>query len=183
MYKFPIPILCLILAGCKEEVAHNLNERGANRIISRFQSSGIETEKKLQADGRWMISIPLEKKATAIELLESEHLLPDESNGEQSSIALMASADERSFILERSLSKAIEQTLLSINGVAEAKVHLYRPREDLLESPRKEKDQSGSVLMIVTGLFTLSSGDVAALVGGAAGIQPDRVSVIISKKE
>jgi hypothetical protein len=91
------------------------------------------------------------------------------------------SRDEQRFYYERALAAVLEETLQSMTGVLEAHVHLHLPHSDPLFR-EKSQDFAGSsaVLLLVDELFATSAEDVAALIGGAAGVPAKQVAVLKS---
>lgn len=156
----------------------------ANRIVTTLHEAGMESDKKIQADGRWSIAVENSSAMAALKLLGDRRVVkaPNRSSGIKGSV--ISSREAQKFEYERGLSQEIEQTLLSLPGFLEARVHLNLPTPDpLLGKVSGNENGTGSVLILSNGSPTLSQADVAKLVSGASGISADRISVIISISE
>lgn len=90
--------------------------------------------------------------------------------------------DEQRLKLQRSVAANLEQTLYTLDGVREARVHINLPERDPLLG-REITPGSASVLIIFEGSKSINKEDVAQLVSGAAGIPLGSVSVLCSKVE
>jgi type III secretory pathway lipoprotein EscJ len=76
---------------------------------------------------------------------------------------------------------SIEDSIGTVSGVLEARVHLNLPETDPLFGTRKESIGSGSVLLIVDTQYGSKDEEIAALVAGAAGIPAAKVTVLKSQ--
>lgn len=175
-------MLALFLSGCKEQIVHNLEESDANKIMTVLHDSGLEVEKKIQPDGRWSIAVPKDNSMVALRLLEDKRVLraPSKSNILKGSV--ISSREAQKFEYERGLSREIENTLMSLDGVLDARVHLNLPTPDpLLGKVSGNLGGTGSVLLVVSENMPLKNADIAGLVSGASGISAEKISVIQSK--
>jgi type III secretory pathway lipoprotein EscJ len=171
-----------VVTGCREQILHDLSEADANKVISRLSSSGASAEKVLQSDGRWAISVSRDKVLSALSFLDSHRVLPTRE-GEpkpKSSGGLVPSREEQWFRYERSVAQSIEDSLSTMQGVLEARVHLHLPESDPLFGTRRDDRGSGSVLMVVDSRFMAKDEELASLVAGAAGITASNVRVLRS---
>jgi type III secretion protein J len=178
-----IPILCvLIITGCKEQIIHNLEEVDANRMVTALHNAGVEVEKKIQPDGRWSIAVEEEVSMQALRLLEDKRILRAPSKSSVLKGSVIASREAQKFEYERGLSQEIENTLLSLDGVLEARVHLNLPTPDpLLGKIAGNANGTGSVLVVTNSELDLGTENIAQLVSGASGISADKISVLASK--
>ena len=175
-------LLVALLSGCKESIVHDLTEGEANRLVARFQKADVDLTKTLQADGRWSLSVEGAEAPRAIRFLDSERLLNVGGTSPQPS-SLLSSKEEQQFQLEREVSRVIENTLMSIKGILQARVHLVKStRETFTIGPTEDK-QSGSVLLVVSNEFTLTVDEIAKLVAGASGIKAEVISVLVTIEE
>ncbi len=175
-------VLCCVITGCREQILHDLSEKEANKVISRLSSSGASAEKVLQSDGRWAISVSSDKVLSALSFLDTHRVLPARE-GEpkpKSQGGLVPSREEQWFQYERSVAQSIEDSLSTIQGVLEARVHLHLPESDPLFGTRRDEHGSGSVLVVIDSRFLAKDEDVAHLVAGAAGITAANVRVLRS---
>jgi type III secretion protein J len=172
--------LVLSVSGCREEIIHNLSEQQANRLITRLDENIIESKKTRQPDGRWSVEVERNQLAQALREMQKLRLLRDERATSNEGSSVIASRDQQRFAFERALSTEIEQTLLSFEGVLEARVHLNLPQVDPLFGKAVPGVQgSGSVFIIAEQELTFSREDFANLVAGAAGMTAQGISVLI----
>lgn len=179
-----IALLLLSFTGCYEsDVMHGLSEREANSLISRLNDSGIEAEKLAEGKDTWSIRVNQSFASRAIKIISRGHSIGNESAEEQQS-GLFLSREDRKFYLARSLAQDIEQTLVVLSGVHEAKVHLKFPDEDPFlagiadnSSDHSANAGSASALIIVENESLYKKEEIAKLVSGASGIPAERISV------
>jgi type III secretory pathway lipoprotein EscJ len=93
---------------------------------------------------------------------------------------MIPSREEQWFRYERSVAVSIEESLAALPGVLEARVHVNLPDDDPLFGDSVRKGGSGSVLLVVDRTFGAGDEEIAALVGGAAGLPRDVVRVLKS---
>jgi type III secretion protein J len=175
-------LLCCVVTGCREQILHDLSETEANKVISRLSSSGASAEKVLQSDGRWAIAVSRDKVLAALSFLDTHRVLPTRE-GEpkpKSQGGLVPSREEQWFRYERSVAQSIEDSLATMQGVLEARVHLHLPESDPLFGVRRDDRGSGSVLVVVDGRFSAKDEELSSLVAGAAGISAANVRVLRS---
>lgn len=188
MRPLKIILLALILfmcVGCKEQIIHGLSEPEANKLLTRLHEVNINSEKVRQADGKWTISVASADALPAIRYLDQSRLFRDKSSQPKERSGLVSSREDQRFTFERALSREIEQTLYSMEGVLDARVHLNLPVRDPLFG-RRIKDGapgSGSVLLVAGESFSFSKEDVGEMVGSAAGVNSSRISVLINISE
>jgi type III secretion protein J len=173
------------MAGCNEQIVHDLSERDANRIVSHLSASHLEADKVPQADGRWAISVARADMVPALRHLDAQRLLISRDSGALSSArgSIVPSREEQWFRYERSVSLSIEESIKALPGVLDARVHVTIPDQDPLFGSRESKKGSGSVLVVVDDRFRSNEDEIAALVGGAAGLSRDVVRVLRSSPE
>jgi len=168
-----------LVAGCDEQIVHDLSEADANRVMSRLHAADVGATKVQQSDGRWAVSVGKDSIVPALSLLESNRVLISRPTGVAKS-GIVPSREEQWFRYERAMAQSIEESLGALGGVLEARVHLNLPETDPLFGTRKEVVGSGSVLLLTDARYSAESGEVAALVAGAAGIPVGQVTVLKS---
>jgi type III secretory pathway lipoprotein EscJ len=174
-------IAVLFLTGCQEQIVHDLSERDANRVISHLSEARLHPRKVQQPDGRWAISVARDEVVPALGYLDSRRVLVTrDSTAVASKGTIIPSREEQWFRYERSMAHSIEESLSTLPGVLEARVHLNLPDEDPLFGDGTQRGGSGSVLLVVDARFSAGEGEVAAVVSGAAGIKPELVRVLTS---
>lgn len=175
-------LLPLLLTGCKEQILHDLSEQDANKVLSRLSAGNLDAEKKLQSDGRWAIAVPRDQMIMALSYLDTNRVLAPRASGSgvAAKSGLVPSREEQWFRYERSVAVSIEESLSTMQGVLEARVHLNLPETDPLFGTRKEDVGSGSVLLVIDPRFGAQDQEIAALVAGAAGVPAAKVTVLRS---
>lgn len=182
--KLIITILFVIsCAGCKELIVHNLSEPELHRILTRLRDVNIDAQRERQPDGTWAVSVETSDTMKALQYLESTHTFHAARDDHAKKSSVLSSREEQRFDFERGLSKEIETTLLSVDGVLDARVHLNLPPVDpLFGQPITKGTASASVLLVIAAPFELDRTQVAQLVSGASGIDLKGVSVLITRQ-
>lgn len=170
-----------MLAGCDEQIIHDLGEAEANRVVSRLSVAALDAHKVQQSDGRWAVAVPEDSILPALTFLESNRVLaPRSQSSSGSKGGLVPSRQEQWFRYERAMAQSIEESLAAVAGVLEARVHVNLPENDPLFGAKKRDGGSGSVLLLIDASYGASNEEVSALVAGAAGIAAERVTVLKS---
>ncbi|RIK06808.1 MAG: hypothetical protein DCC49_10990 [Acidobacteria bacterium] len=172
----------LLLCGCKEQLLQNLTETQANNIVSSLSQAGIYSQKRKDSDGTWALLVGESDLSNALKLVDERRLLRATSAaGGPAKGSLLSSREEQRFSMERALSRELEGTLGSIDGVVEARVHLNMPPVDpLLGRSITGAKGSASVLLVTAQDSGLDRRQVSQLVAGAAGIAVEHVAVVVT---
>ncbi|MCB0352178.1 MAG: hypothetical protein KDD64_01600 [Bdellovibrionales bacterium] len=185
MKRITLVLVLLILAGCKEQIVHQLSEEDANRYLARLHSGQFEAEKVRLPDSTWAIAVPRSDSAAAIQFLSRSRLFRRSHGDASESRSFLVSREEERFRFERAMSREVEATLTAIDGVLEARVHLNLPPRDPLFGVSREGDgaASASVLLITSRDLPLSNDSIRELIAGAAGVPLEGVSVLTSQSQ
>jgi type III secretion protein J len=176
--------LVALLAACTIPVASDLDEAAANRVVAALGRNGVAADKERDAEheGRFSVDVGRGDASFALAVMAREELPPRASPGwaealGQSSL-IPSRADERAKILMLTAGE-LERTLLGIEEVISARVHLAMPERDAL-SVDAARPPSASVLLKHGGAAPpLSVLDVQRLVAGAVpGLDPASVVVV-----
>ncbi len=174
-------VALLALSACQEQIVHDLSEREANKVISHLSLAKLGAQKVIQPDGRWAISVAHDAIVPALTYLDTQRVLASRDvKGPTGKGSMIPSREEQWFRYERSVAMSIEESLAAIPGVLEARVHVNLPEEDPLFGVPGRPGGSGSVLLVVEERFVTKDEEIAALVGGAAGIPRDVIRVLKS---
>lgn len=174
-------VALLFFTGCKEQILHNLLESEVNRYRTKLHEANIEANKVKQPDGRWALEVSTKDAVSAIKYLNDSRLLKEQSIALDKTTVISSREDQR-FRYERNLSRELESTLSSVDGVLETRVHLNLPPVDpLFGRPIGESRGSASVLLVIKEGADVTKTDVSSLVAGAAGMPTEAVSVLISQ--
>jgi type III secretion protein J len=173
--------MLVFLGGCKEQIVHNLDEVDANKIITTLHVGGIKADKKTQPDGRWAIAVEESESMLALKLLEEKRTLRIPVKASTIKGSMISSREAQKFEYERGLSQEIENTILTLEGILEARVHLNLPTPDpLLGKSGGNQNGTGSVLIVTRPNLDMNKTEIAKLVSGASGILSDNISVLVS---
>ena len=174
-------LLCCLLSACEESILHDLNEIEANRLLTRLQEVSVIAEKVKQADGKWSLVVAEDQSQIALRFLEQMRLVRGKVNEDRNTGTIITSREEQRFQHERALSHAIEETLLQIDSVLEARVHLNLPAFDPLFGSTNDQNKPGSagVLVIVQADSNLSEEKISELVSGASGVPAEKIKSVV----
>ena len=183
-----LAVAAFAVIGCSVPVARNLDEHSANRIIVALEQSGVATAKESdsQNEGKWLVSVQRTEIPFALGLLLREGLPPNARPGVEESAArgsLIPSMQSEQARLLAGTSGDLERTLLSIDGVVSARVHLAVPVVDPLDDSSDRGAPSASVLIRHRGKeLPVTSPSIQRLVAGSvANLTPDRVVVVATQ--
>lgn len=180
--KYFLLTFLFLFASCKEALLHDLTEVEANRYIGILHAENIEADKEVQSDLKWTLNVEKKDFIKAISLLDSKRLLKEKTSLKKEGSGLLGSNQEKDFFHERALSAELEKTLLTLNGVYEARVHLNLQKDDILNlKTDEEKQESAGVLMVVSDQEKFDEDKIKAIIAGASGINKENVSIVISK--
>lgn len=176
--------LALTLGACTIPVASDLDEAAANRVVAALGRNGVAADKERdpEHDGRFSVDVGRGDASFALAVMAREELPPRATPGYKEALGqsslIPSRADERAKLLMLTAGE-LERTLLGIEDVISARVHLAMPERDALsaEGPRPP---TASVLLKHGGATPpLSVMDVQRLVSGAVpGLDPASVVVV-----
>lgn len=181
--RLAVIVLSLACAACSEALYTGLTEIEANRMRAALMQQGIEASKREVGKERWSLEVPRQSAGRALQVLEAAGL-PAHRYGStiesMRSDALVPSAGEDRARLAHGLSQELAQTLGSMDGVVQARVHLAIP-EKAAPGQRAGHPPSASVFVRHRPGYNLGAMTVAIklLVSRSVeGMTPDRVSVV-----
>lgn len=141
-----VVMACVILAiGCGEPLQHGLDEHEANAMVLLLHQQGIDAEKVRdpQNSEQWAVNVPAGQRVEAWTALEQEGFPRPESGGFDDFYpggGLIPTANEERVILQYATARELQTSLLRIDGIVDAHVHLVLP-----EQPRVQlSDDDGS---------------------------------------
>lgn len=180
-----VVLLLLALCGCSVNVASDLAEIEANRVMVTLNEHGIAATKAPDPakEGRFTVRIPEGDLSAAVAALQNEGLPGARSPG------VLGALGEPGLVTSRSSEHArlmigtageLERSLTEVTGVLSARVHLAVPERDALAAPDSIQSASASVLIRHQGASPpLGAQDVQRLVAGAVpGLNSERVAVV-----
>lgn len=137
-------------------------------------------------DGKWSLGVPRAEVARALEILAREGL-PDTRRPGLSEVSvqnsLVPSLQAEQARLLSGVSSDIERSLVSVEGIMSARVHLALANWDLLNQTEAHDAAVPSASVLVRcrgGNCPISTQDIQKVVAGAVAISPDKVQVVTS---
>ncbi|NBM11612.1 MULTISPECIES: type III secretion system inner membrane ring lipoprotein SctJ [Proteus] len=132
-YLLSMLLFCLVslLTGCKEQsLLTGLNQRQATQVQAVLQKHQITSTQTALGKGLFDVSVKKEDVAVAIQILE-QYQLPSNTRVEITQIfpsdALVSSPQAEKARLISAIEQRLEQSLLTIESVIDARVHISYP--------------------------------------------------------
>lgn len=174
--------------GCSEVMLYNqLAEQQANEIIAVLVRGGVSAEKQNSGDKQWSVRISNSDFATSMELLDKSGLprAPYRSMGELfKKEGFIASPLEERARFRDALSKELERTILNIDGVVTARVHVAIPEKSNFNDNALPSSVSVFIKHRSDVDLQYSVPQIKSLVlNGIEGVVYDRISVSMFRTE
>ena len=171
--------------ACSVPVATDLDEAAANKVVAALGRNGVAAEKQRdqEAEGRFSVDVGRGDASFALSVMAREELPPRSTPGLSEALGkgsfIPSRADEQAKLLVGTAGD-LQRSLLSIDEVIAARVHLALPRGDTLDPERAAEPPSASVLLKHGGAVPpLSASEIQHLVAGAVpGLNPTNVTVV-----
>ncbi|MBC8588325.1 flagellar basal-body MS-ring/collar protein FliF [Paratissierella segnis] len=160
----------------------NLELEDAGNIISDLESKKMSY--KLENDGRDILID--EKQVDKYRLqLAMDGMMPENSTGFEifDDVGLMATDEDRKIMYQRAIAGELQRSIMSLDVVNSAKVHLMIPEKTIFESEAKES--SASVIIDIKPSQKVTNEmikGIAALISGAVDNLPEANVQIIDSK-
>lgn len=189
-YYLLLPLVILLLTGCKqEELLKGLDQNQANEVIALLQRNNISASKKEAAKQGFIVSVKSEDFVAAVDLM-AIYDLPRRPDMEIAQMfpadSLVSSPRAEKARLYSAIEQRLAQTLLSLQGVVSARVHVSYDF-DSGEGERKKKPIHLSSLINYDASVidsTLLISDVKRFLKNSFNdIDYENISVILSKVE
>lgn len=176
--------LATALIGCdRQPLYSNLNEQQANEVEAALLSAGIEAGKLPVKKGEgFAVEVAQSNVPAAMRVLHERGLPRDPSNSLGQVFAkegfISSPLEERARYLY-ALSQELESTLMEIDGVVLARVHIALPQRDLLSDERESASASVIIVERPGSLLSERETDFKAIVtDGVEGLDDvNRVTV------
>jgi len=181
----PLLAFSLTISACKTELYSGLGEGDANNMLAIMLDSGIDAEKiSNKKEGTYTISIDDSKIPLAVRLLK-EHGFPREKITNMSEMfqkdGLVSSPLEERVRFIYALSQSVQETLMQIDGVLVARVHIVLP-ENNPAIQESQRPSSASVFIKYHPAYDLESmkSEIKLIVEKSIeGLSYDKVSVVM----
>lgn len=132
-YLLSMLLFCLVslLTGCKEQsLLTGLNQRQATQVQAVLQKHQIASTQTALGKGLFDVSVKKEDVAVAVQILE-QYQLPSNARIEVTQIfpsdALVSSPQAEKARLISAIEQRLEQSLLTIGNIIDARVHISYP--------------------------------------------------------
>lgn len=147
--RFFMILTFFLLSGCKSELISNVTERQANEVIALLQENNIDASKLKGEKGVFSVNVEQAYMNRAIELLNTYNLPSSEKVeiAQQFPVDAMVSTPlgEKARLIS-AIEQRLGQSMLLLENVTSAKVHLSYPIED--DSDEPSNPRTASVLII-----------------------------------
>lgn len=160
----------------------NLELQDAGTIISDLESKKMAY--KLENDGRDILIDGRQVDKYRLQLA-MDGMMPENSTGFEifDNVGMMATDEDRKIMYQRAIAGELQRSIMSLEAVNSAKVHLMLPEKTIFESEAKEA--SVSVIIDINPSKKITNEmikGIAALISGAVDNLPEEnVQVIDSK--
>ena len=195
MSRFTAPFLAILLVSCSVEIQHGLDENEANQIAVVLQAHGIAAKKERETGGKdatWKILTSSGKEGIAWKILRDNELPRMKEKGISDIFgkgSLIPTATEEKAMFLAAIQGEVQRTLLSMDGVIDARVHVVLPDDSMSarSDPQSARRPSASVFVKRRARLDKmpqqpSIDEIRRLVAGAIeGLTPDRVIVVSSE--
>jgi type III secretion protein J len=176
----------LASVACSVQIARDLDDGSANQMIVALEREGVIGSKEPDTDneGKWVISVSKSDATHAATLLSSEGLPTPRPAGlaqiaEQKSLIPSQQTEQARLLV--GIASDLERTLLTVDGIVAARVHLAVPAWDPLDRTSSSAVPGASVLIRHRGRdCPIAVSNVQRLVAGAATTSPEQVVVVVS---
>ncbi|HVS02003.1 MAG TPA: hypothetical protein VMT16_04470 [Thermoanaerobaculia bacterium] len=180
-------LLAILLMACQAEVLHDVPEAEANEILAVLQQHGVVAD-KVPANpelNTFNVTVSKDARPRAWAVLQ-EYKLPRARDRRFRDVfgkskLVVTPVEERALFLE-ALQGELAQTLESVQGVIDARVHLVLPEKDLSGKLRGAAKASVVLeyLPSAQGVAPMQRAEVQQIVANAVdGLDPDTVAVVL----
>lgn len=167
-------------------VANDLDEASANKVIAALGRNGVAADKQRDPDreGRFSVDVGRGDASFALSVMAREELPSEAVPGWSETLGkgsfIPSRSDEQAKLLLATAGE-LQRSLLSVDRVIAARVHLAVPRSDILAPQAAPSGATASVLLKHGGADPpITEGEVSALVAGAVpGLDPAGVTVVM----
>lgn len=128
-------LYCVVLTGCKVGLYSRLTEHEANTMLATLSSEGLQASKDRPDDKGWQVSVEEADLGRALEVLRANGLPADRfvSMGDVfQKQGLVSTPSEERMRYIHAVSQELSSTLLKVDGVVAARVHVTVPANDPL---------------------------------------------------
>lgn len=143
-----IAALALLLAGCKVELYSGLSEQEANEMLAALGGEHIQASKERLDNNEWQVQTDEGQLPAALSVLRAQGL-PKARTTTMGDVfqkqGLVSTPSEERMRYIFAVSQELSQTLRSVDGVVDARVHVVVPANDPLND--KVRPSSAAVFI------------------------------------
>lgn len=179
-----------VIVGCGEPLHHDLDEPEANAMVVTLNQKGLEAEKiRDPGDGeRWAVEVPRAQRIEAWSVLQQEGFPRPQRGGFDDFYpggGLIPTAKEERVVLQYATARELQSSLLRIEGVVDAHVHLVLPEQPRVQLTGTERSEPRASVLVQwrAGVEepAIDEQGVQRLVSGAVeALQPEAVHVVMT---
>ncbi len=176
--------------GCGEPLQHNLDEGEANAMVVTLNQHGFDAEKiRDPRDGeRWAVEVPTTDRVEAWSTLQREGFPRPETGGFGDFYpggGLIPTAKEERVVLQYATARELQNSLLHVEGIIDAHVHLVLPEKPRVQMTGAEASEPRASVLVQwserVGEPPLDEEAVRKLVSGAVeDLSPESVHVVLN---
>jgi type III secretion protein J len=171
----------LIVTACSRSVATDISERDSAEITVALRSQGIASSRSLNDSKKWVVSVDSSDWSDAMMIMSSAGLPRADVQGYAELLkkdSMIASPSTEKAKLLWAASNELARSLLDIDGVVSARVHLVIPDKD----PFREKPRNSSASVLIKHSPEIKPVDLEPAIRSfvsrsAEGLSPEAVSV------
>jgi len=171
----------LALTGCKAELYSGLGEAEANEVVAALADGRIDARKEHVDGGDWQVQVDEDRIGAALDLLRAQGL-PQQRYASMGDMfqkqGLVSTPAEERMRYIFAVSQELSETLRSIDGVVQARVHVVVPQDD----PLSDKVRPSSAAVFIkhrpdVDLRLLAPAVKDLVAHSIEGLTPDQVSL------
>jgi type III secretion protein J len=145
MRRVGAAVLLLALAGCKQDLYSKLTQNDANQMLAVLLDSGIEASKASPDGKTWTIAVDGADTGRALNTLRAAGL-PAPEHAKLGDMfkkdGLISTPTEERVRFIYGVSQELSETLSSMDGVINARVHIVLPNNDPLAAEMRPSSAS-----------------------------------------
>lgn len=177
----------LLMSACTTELHRDLDERSANEMLVLLSANSLSAEKVPAAEGgKWDVRVAKREHDDAL-AITTRSGLPRPKNSARDIITqsqgLVPSPEQERLRNSALVAASLEETLLSMDGVLDARVHLVLPAPaENRVGPQETEKSRGSVVIVARSADSSPAADAirAVVMGAVQGIEANDISVVAS---
>jgi type III secretion protein J len=176
-----------LLSACSQQLFGALSENSANLVVAALRSEGIAAEKVFASEDMWKVTVPDDEFARSTQVLKRRNLPPQQFEGLGRVFkkeSLVSTPTEERARLIYAMSQELENSLTTLDGVLNARVHPVIPPHDPL-NPKKVPSSASVLIKYRPGAEIASRESMirALVAAGIEGLAYDDVRVLMVEAE